>query len=84
MNANELHANLSALLNGEDPDTGAEVDFDDSLTIEAEASGGEWAGVLSDGSPMRFTVTGFKVVEGRLVLEMNEIEPDEEKGESEE
>ncbi len=61
MNANELHANISALLNGEDPDTGDEVDFDEHKTVEATTPDGK-----------TFTVTGFKLVEGGLVLELSE------------
>ncbi len=73
MNPNELHANISALLNGDDPATGDPVDFDDSLTIVAEVVDEDpMVGALSDGTPQRFTVTGWKVVEGRLVLELSE------------
>lgn len=76
MSSNELHAALSALFNGEDPDTGEAVEFDDNEPITAEVAG-EFAGVLSDGSPQRFTVTGFRVVDGRLVLDMREDDYEE-------
>lgn len=58
MSGNELCAALGALLNGEDPETGDEVEFDDHTAITAECAG------------QKFTVTGYRIVDGRMVLDM--------------
>ncbi len=67
MTANELSAAIGALMNGENPDTGDEVDFDDDLNVGATLNG------------QKLVVTGWTVSEeGRLVLELAEDDSDRE------
>jgi hypothetical protein len=60
VNPNELHAALSSLLNGNDPDTGEEIEVDGETSLVAQC---EPAGTS-------YNIKSIKVIGGRCFLEL--------------